>query len=212
MGLFVRRQNDSIADNLYNAAHGNVLLIVGLGNVGTDYDNTRHNIGFFCIDGFAEQHSFPVWSTKKNLHCSITKQVIGNTMVILVKPTTFMNQSGQAVSKVQQYFKIRNTETVVVHDEIDLQFGLIRARTGGGAAGHNGIKSIIQHCGDDFLRVRVGIHNENANTIDSADFVLAKFNKEEQSNILKLYREVSTILSEYTASHVLPHETRNFLL
>lgn len=212
MGLFVKRNSDSESQPLYSTAHEHSVLIVGLGNIGKQYDGTRHNIGFACVDSFAEQHNFPAWIEKKDLRCHITKKVIGGTQITLVKPTTFMNESGQAVMNVQNYFKIANSDTVVVHDELDIQFGQIRARVGGSSAGNNGIKSLIQHMGEDFSRVRIGVKNDLLEKMDSAAFVLAKFNKEEQASLPQLYREVSALLSEYTASHELPHDTRNFLI
>lgn len=212
MGLFVRRGSDSLAQPLYNTIHDRVVLFVGLGNIGKQYEGTRHNVGFKCLDSFAEQHSFPAWIEKKDLRCHITQRTEGGAKLILIKPTTFMNDSGNAVMAVQNYFKITNKDTVVVHDELDIQFGQIRARAGGGAAGNNGVKSLIQHIGEDFSRIRIGIKNDLLEKMDSADFVLAKFNKEEQASLPELYREVSAMLSEYTANHELPHDTRNFLL
>ncbi len=212
MGLFQKRNSDSESQPLYNTVHGHVILFVGLGNIGKQYEATRHNIGFACLDNFAEQHEFPAWIEKKDLRCHVTTRVIGDSKIILIKPTTFMNDSGQAVMNVQQYFKITNSDTVVVHDDLDIRFGQIRARVGGGSAGNNGIKSLIQHCEENFGRIRIGVKNELLDKIDSADFVLAKFSKEEQGSLPELYREVSAILSEYTANHELPHDTRNFLL
>lgn len=212
MGLFVRKEVPAKEQPLYNTVHDRVVLIVGLGNIGKEYVGTRHNIGFACVEEFAEQHSFPAWIEKKDWRCQITERVESGTKVLLLKPTTYMNESGQAVMAVQKYFKITNADTVVVHDELDIDFGQIRARVGGGSAGNNGIKSLIQHCGEDFNRIRIGVRNEHLANNDSADFVLAKFNKEEQASLPELYREVSALLSEYTASHELPHDTRNFLL
>lgn len=212
MGLFVRREGESQSQPYYNTIHDRVVLIVGLGNIGKKYDGTRHNIGFACLDAFADQHSFPAWIEKKDLRCHITERTEGGAKIILMKPTTFMNESGNAVMAVQHYFKINNADTIVVHDELDIDFGQIRARRGGSAAGNNGIKSLIQHIGEDFNRIRIGIRNDLLEKVDSADFVLAKFNKEEQASLPELYREVSAMLSEYTASHELPHDTRNFLL
>lgn len=212
MGLFVRRDSKSQEQPLYSTVHDHVVLIVGLGNIGKEYVGSRHNIGFACVENFAEQHNFPAWTEKNDLRVQVTKQVMGGTQVILIKPITFMNESGQAVMAVQNYFKISNSDTVVIHDELDIEFGQIRARAGGGSAGNNGIKSLIQHCGEDFKRIRIGIKDDLLEKMDSADFVLAKFNKEEQASLPELYREVSAMLSEYTASHELPHETRNFLI
>jgi peptidyl-tRNA hydrolase, PTH1 family len=212
MGLFVRRHSDTESQPLYSTVHQHVTLVIGLGNVGKQYDGTRHNIGFVCLDNFADQHEFPKWIEKKDLRAQLTDRVIGDTKVILVKPTTYMNESGQAAMAVQHFYKISNAETVVVHDDLDIAFGQIRARQGGGSAGNNGIKSLIQHLGEDFQRLRIGVRNELLEKIDAADFVLAKFNKDEQAKLPELQREVSALLSEYTASHELPHDTRNFLL
>jgi len=212
MGLFVRRAGDTQEQPLYQTIHDHVILIVGLGNIGKDYENSRHNIGFACVDNFAEQHNFSAWIAKRDLRARVAEKIMGGARVILVKPTTFMNESGQAVMSIQNYFKITNADTVVVHDELDIDFGQIRARVGGSAAGNNGIKSLIQHCGEDFNRIRIGVRNERLQKMDSADFVLAKFNKEEKASLPELYREVSATLSEYTASHELPHDTRNFLI
>lgn len=212
MGLFVRREGETQEQPLYNTVHDHALLVVGLGNPGKQYDGTRHNIGFDCLDAFAEQHNFPAWIEKKDLRCLLTKLVVGGTQVTLVKPTTFMNESGQAVMAVQHYFKIANSDTMVVHDELDLDFGLIRARVGGGSAGNNGIKSLIQHLGEDFKRIRIGVRNDLLEKMDAADFVLAKFSKAELGSLPELRREVSAMLSEYTANRELPHDTRNFLL
>lgn len=212
MGLFVRRHSDTESQPLYSTVHQHVTLVIGLGNVGKQYDGTRHNIGFVCLDNFADQHEFPAWIEKKDLRAYLTDRVIGDTKVILVKPTTYMNESGQAAMAVQHFYKISNAETIVVHDDLDIAFGQIRARQGGGSAGNNGIKSLIQHLGEDFQRLRIGVRNELLEKMDAADFVLAKFNKEEQAKLPELQREVSALLSEYTASHELPHDTCNFLL
>lgn len=210
MGLFVRKHTENTDQPLYSTSLGNTILIVGLGNIGEQYNNTRHNIGFDCIDEFARQQGFPAWQKKADLKCHLSKQNIGQTHVILIKPTTFMNESGQAVSAVAKYFKIANSSITVVHDDLDINFGQIKTKVGGGSAGNNGIKSLIQHIGEDFGRVRIGIKNDLLEKTDSADFVLAKFNKEEMSEMPKLVREVSAILSEYTANNQLEVTTRSF--
>jgi len=138
---------------------------------------------------------------------------LGDTKVIAIKPTTFMNLSGEAVQAVAHFYKIPLERIVAVYDEIDVDFGQIRLRTGGGSAGHNGVKSLIEHLGEDFGRVRVGIGPKDHEQMDSADFVLAKFSAEEQAQIKNLTRETSAILSEYAyAGAQLPQETRNFLV
>jgi len=212
MSLFIKKSE--IGSNnvpLYTTGNNKTVLVVGLGNVGKEYDGTRHNVGFACVDVFAASQDFPSWTDKKDLKCHVARQTIGSTSVILIKPTTLMNNSGEAVRAVQHFYKIANASTLVVHDELDIPFGQIRLRVGGSAAGNNGIKSIIQHCGEDFGRVRVGIGNEFSDKADSADFVLGKFTKDEQDKLSKLTREVSAYLSEYTASGQVSAETRSFL-
>jgi len=212
MSLFIKKSE--IGSNnvpLYTTGNNKTVLVVGLGNVGKEYDGTRHNVGFACVDVFAASQDFPSWTDKKDLKCHVARQTIGSTSVILIKPTTLMKNSGEAVRDVQHFYKIANASTLVVHDELDIPFGQIRLRVGGSAAGNNGIKSIIQHCGEDFGRVRVGIGNEFSDKADSADFVLGKFTKDEQDKLSKLTREVSAYLSEYTASGQVSAETRSFL-
>ncbi len=193
---------------MYDIGSAQTILIVGLGNAGREYTGTRHNIGFACVDSFAASQNFPDWIEKKDLRCLFTKENISGTSVIIIKPTTYMNESGQAVQAVQHFYRITNPQTVVVHDELDINFGQIRARTGGSDAGNNGIKSIIQHCGDDFARIRIGIRNQLLEKVDGADFVLAKFSGSEKKSLPHIEREVSAMLSEYIAVGDLPHDTR----
>lgn len=208
MGLFYKKETADDHAPLYTLGSQKTVLIVGLGNVGREYNNTRHNIGFACIDAFAHQQDFPGWVEKKDLKCYLTRHTIGDTSVILIKPTTYMNESGQAMVAVQNFYKIPCSATLVVHDELDLLFGQIRTRQGGGDAGNNGVKSVITHCGADFARIRVGIKNELAAKMDSANFVLAKFNGHEQHQLPKIVQEVSSLISEYVATGHLPTETR----
>ncbi len=207
MGLFVKKEtNDNMP--LYNLGLEKTVVIVGLGNIGAEYNLTRHNIGFYCIDQFAESNDFPKWTQKKDLKCELSVQSINNKRVVLVKPHTYMNLSGEAVQAVQHFYKVLAEDTVVIHDELDVPFGQIRMRTGGGSAGHNGIKSLIQHGNENVDRIRVGIHNDFAEKADSADFVLGKFTATEQENLKKLSKEVTAILTEYLYGGTLPHETR----
>lgn len=209
MALFVKRNTEGDSLPLYSTSLGETVLIAGLGNIGKEYVGTRHNIGFEAIDYFAKLYDFPAWIEKKDLRCHLTKNQVGDKNVILIKPTTFMNESGQSVSATQKYFRLPNSKTVVVHDDLDVDFGQIRCRRGGGSAGNNGIKSLITHLGEDFYRLRIGIKNSQLEKMDSADFVLAKFNKEERGSITKLTKEASSILSEYTTIGDLPNDTRS---
>lgn len=212
MALFQRRPQASDMLKYYTLGQNKTVLIVGLGNPGTEYEQTRHNIGFACLDAFAKANNFDPWIDKKDLKCQTTSGQLGETRVILCKPTTFMNLSGEAAQAIAHFYKIPAGQTVVVYDEIDIPFGQIRSRMGGSSAGHNGVKSLIQHLGEDFGRVRIGIGPKTHEKMDSADFVLAKFSSEQQAQLKNLTQEANAILSEYIYGGQLPHETRNFLV
>lgn len=209
MALFAKRP--SLSENLpvFSSAMTKTILIVGLGNVGKKYDGTRHNIGFSAVDAAAKSQDFDPWVEKKDLRCHITQKTIGDNRIILCKPTTYMNLSGEAVQAISHFFKVPKEQIAVVHDEIDIPFGQIRTRVGGSSAGHNGIKSVTQHIGEDYGRIRVGIQAETK--METSDFVLAKFSKEEQSHMSALLRETNAILTEYMYSPSLLAETRSFI-
>jgi peptidyl-tRNA hydrolase, PTH1 family len=213
MGWLQKRVQTTEATGFYTVGQNKNVLIVGLGNVGKKYDNTRHNIGFYCIDNFvAKTDEMENWIEKKDLKTLVSTGHLGENRVIAVKPTTMMNLSGEAVQAVANFYKIPNQNIVVLHDELDLQFGYIRTRVGGGSAGHNGIKSLTEHMGENYARVRIGIGPKVPDGIDSADFVLQKFAAKEIEDLPGLSREVNAILTEYLFGSVLPHDTRSFLI
>ncbi len=152
-------------------------LIVGLGNPGSEYASTRHNVGWMVIDKLAEQFGARAWQGKfKGRYSAST---IDGAKVGFLKPETFMNLSGESVRAAMDFFKITPADVIVIHDELDLDFGDIRTKVGGGTAGHNGLKSIKQHLGTlDFARVRFGVgHPSDKNRVSS--YVLNDFSKEE---------------------------------
>ena len=154
-------------------------IIAGLGNPKREYDNTRHNIGFALIDALADQYNISVMDMK---HKALTgKGMINGQKVILVKPLTFMNLSGESIRPIVDYYKIDvSTELIVISDDISLPPGQIRVRKKGSAGGHNGLKNIIQHLGsEEFQRIRIGVGEKPAG-YDLADYVLGHFSKEEQ--------------------------------
>lgn len=211
MALFQKNpHNNTEKQTLYTLGLNQTVLLVGLGNVGKEYDGTRHNIGFACLDAFVQNQDMPEWMAKKDLKCHISMATIGNTRVIAMKPTTFMNNSGEAVQAVAHFYKVNLDNIIVVHDELDIPFGQIRMRVGGSDAGNNGIKSLINHMGPDFGRVRIGI--KAPTPMESVDFVLAKFDDKEQAQMKNLTRETTAILTEYIFGGQLPHETRTFLV
>lgn len=209
MALFQKRPD--VLSNLpvFSTSLTKTLLIVGLGNVGKKYDDTRHNIGFAALDAVAESQDFDPWVEKKDLKAHITQKTIGDNRIILCKPTTFMNLSGEAVQAVSHFYKIPLQQIIAVHDELDIPFGQIRTRIGGGSAGHNGIKSITQHIGEDYGRIRIGVGAETP--METSDFVLAKFSKGEQTHMNALLKEGNAILTEYMFSGQLFAETRSFI-
>lgn len=212
MGLFQKKPQVSNSAPLYTLGLNKTVLVVGLGNIGKKYDNTRHNIGFVCVDDFSKNNDFGAWVDKKDLKCHLTSGTIGAVRVIIIKPTTLMNLSGEAVQAAAHFYKVDPKNILVVHDELDVPFGQIRMRTGGSAAGHNGLKSVIQHIGEDFNRVRVGIGNSGAPQRDSADFVLAAFDESEKKHMSMLTREVGSIITEFVSGGDLSHETRAFIV
>lgn len=213
MGLFQRQPQTGPAIQYYTLGQNKTVLVVGLGNIGKEYDDTRHNVGFACLDTFVTKTSeMEEWIEKKDLKCIFSKGKVGQAQVIAIKPTTFMNLSGEAVQSVAHFYKIPTDNIVVVHDELDIDFGNIRMRTGGSAAGHNGIKSVSKAVGENYGRVRIGIGPKNPPQIDSADYVLQRFNQKELDDMPALTREVTSILSEYIFGGQLPAETRSFLV
>jgi PTH1 family peptidyl-tRNA hydrolase len=210
MALFQKRPISESVMPLYTLSANKTLLIVGLGNPGKEYEGTRHNIGFACLDVFAADNEFDPWIQKKDLKCVCTQKTLGETRVMLIKPTTFMNLSGEAAQAVTSFYKIGAHDVLAVYDELDIPFGQIRTRSGGSAAGHNGVKSLIQHLGEDFGRVRVGIGPKQPEQMDSAAFVLAKFDETQQAKLKDLTREVTAILTETIYGGQLTAETRSF--
>jgi PTH1 family peptidyl-tRNA hydrolase len=132
-----------------------LLLLVGLGNPGPEYADTRHNVGFRVIDEIVARHGFEPWRSR--FHGLISKGRVDGIDALALKPMTFMNNSGVAVSEAARFHKIERDNIVVFHDEIDLAPGKLRAKMGGGSAGHNGLKNLEGHLGPDFRRVRIGV-------------------------------------------------------
>jgi len=130
-------------------------LFVGLGNPGSEYARQRHNVGFMAVERIAERHGLGPW--KKKFHGLACDGLIGGHRITLLRPQTYMNDSGRAVGEAQRYLKIAESEIYVFHDELDLAPGKLKVKTGGGNAGHNGLRSITAHIGNDYARVRIGI-------------------------------------------------------
>jgi len=160
-----------------------VKAIVGLGNPGSQYKGTRHNVGFDVIDEIARRQSVGFESAPAE--ALIAKWRRPEEAVLLVKPLTFMNLSGQAVGELARYFKIEVADLIVVVDEVHLPLGKLRARTRGSAGGHNGLKSIIAHLGDEFARLRIGV-GRGGDQRNLADHVLSRFEKDEAAEVERM--------------------------
>ena len=170
-------------------------IIVGLGNPGQRYENTRHNIGFKVVDYIDDQSNMS-HGCKRMLHSSLCdKCVLDGYIIYIIKPQTFMNNSGMAVQDVMSYYRLSSKNLIVIHDDITLSVGEFRIKNGGSANGHNGIKSIIQHLGtDDFLRIRVGV-GKKPDDWDQAKYVLSKFSDEEYAKISKNFKNIKDAVS-----------------
>ncbi|TPW29305.1 aminoacyl-tRNA hydrolase [Pararhizobium mangrovi] len=151
-----------------------MLLIAGLGNPGRGYAGNRHNIGFMAADAIARRHSFSPFA--KKFSAEIADGELAGEKVLLLKPQTFMNLSGQAVGEAMRFYKLSLADLVVMHDELDLGPGRVRLKTGGGHGGHNGLKSIDAHCGKDYRRLRLGIGHPGAKEMVN-NHVLGDFSK-----------------------------------
>jgi PTH1 family peptidyl-tRNA hydrolase len=154
-----------------------MLLFVGLGNPGARYAGNRHNIGFMAVDAIARRHGFQPW--RRRFHGQTAEGAIGGVRILLLKPETYMNDSGLAAAEATQFFKIPVGDVVVFHDEIDLPAAKLRVKTGGGNAGHNGLRSVSAHIGNDYRRVRLGVGHPGVKDLVHAH-VLNDFAKSER--------------------------------
>lgn len=167
-------------------------LVVGLGNPGRQYEGTRHNAGFITLDEWAYQHQLQFNQSEFNAY--YLEYRANNEKVFVVKPQTYMNNSGQAVVSFMHYFQIDVSELVVIYDDMDLSVGQVRLRQKGSAGGHNGMKSIIQYVGSDqFKRIRIGVGRPDVNT-SVPSHVLSRFHKEEHTPMLEAVRTASLAL------------------
>ncbi|MBI4652701.1 aminoacyl-tRNA hydrolase [Candidatus Kuenenbacteria bacterium] len=177
-------------------------LIIGLGNPGEEYKKTRHNCGFMAVDKIAANFQFSIFngfdklttSFQSIFNAKISKGKIANENIILVKPQTYMNNSGQAVKKLTTYYKLPTTNLIIIHDDLDLPLGKIRISKSCGAAGHKGVESIICELKTkDFIRLRIGINPKQYHrpVCGTEKFVLQKFNKEEEKIIFESLEKIN---------------------
>lgn len=173
-------------------------LVVGLGNPGLQYENTRHNAGFMAADLFAKQNSFEFNKNKNEALCGECK--IGASRILVIKPQTYMNNSGRAVSKIAAFYKIPADRIIVMLDDITLDVGKIRMRRKGSHGGHNGIKDIIELLGtDDIMRIKIGVGKKPHPDYDLVDWVLGRFPKEQTADLEKAIEKTTAAIGEIIA-------------
>ena len=176
--------------NYFNATLLLMQLIVGLGNIGREYEKTRHNFGFLAVDQLAKEHGFGAWKEEKKFFGAICTGQIKNEKVLLLKPNTYMNISGKAAGAVAHFYKIPAKNVWIWHDDVDLPFGTIRVKQNGGTGGHNGIKSIVSALGTkEFPRLKFGMKSELLEKMPTDKFVLGKFSPEELKQIPQIVTE-----------------------
>lgn len=178
-------------------------LIVGLGNIGKEYGGTRHNVGFFLLDHLAEEFGAQ-WHEQSKFKATTAALKLGSEKVILAKPTTYYNLSGEAVRSLSDFYKIDPSDILLIHDELALPFGTLRTRLKGSDAGNNGIKNINAHLGETYARIRVGIANIQLPDRKAEQFVLEKFTSEEQQQLADIAEHTARFVEDFI------HEDKEF--
>lgn len=163
-------------------------IVVGLGNPGEKYQKNRHNVGFLLVDLLHQFYDFATWQQK--FQAKISQGMIGRQKILLIKPQSFMNLSGQPVGEILRFYKQDVSSLLVAHDDLDLKFAQIKVKTGGGNGGHNGLRSIDSHCGNDYQRLRFGISRpENKDQV--SDYVLHDFSAQEWHNLQEILTDIA---------------------
>ncbi len=163
-------------------------IVAGLGNIGREYEHTRHNAGFLAIDYIAERLGVKIDRVK--FHAKVAEANFGGARVLLMRPTTLMNRSGMALGEAAAFYKIPAERVIVLHDEISFEPGVIRIRRKGSAGGHNGLKSIISAVGDEFPRVKIGVGKKPTPEYDLVDWVLGKFSEADLTAMGERYPDI----------------------
>ncbi len=171
-----------------------MFLLVGLGNIGSEYELTRHNFGFLLLDKIVDDYGFTAQS--KKFKSEVFSGTIANQKVLAIKPQTYMNRSGTAVIEAINFYKIDLKNVIVFHDDLDLPLGKIKVKIGGGHAGHNGLRSIDECCGKDYWRLRLGIGRPQNQEYETADYVLGRFGAEEMKLVEKTNLKISDLIEE----------------
>jgi len=178
-------------------------LIIGLGNPGREYEHSRHNFGFAAVEYFAKKNNAK-WTFAKKFDAEIAEIELDGEKILLAKPQKFYNLSGEAAQKIREFYKLDNSDILVIHDEMDLPFGQIRTRHGGSDAGNNGVKNLIANLGENFSRIRIGsgvretVHDGKARPDDAGrDYVLARLSREEKKIFAEELPTIAQIITDF---------------
>ena len=178
-------------------------LVIGLGNPEDKYLRTRHNVGWRMLDIYADKKGAE-WQNKSKFKALVAETTVEGEKVLLAKPTTYYNLSGEAGRAIADFYKISPEDILVVHDELALPFGTIRTRLGGSDAGNNGVKSISQHLGENTARVRIGVYNDLRDRIDDRDFVLNNFTRDEAGKMPEISKKVNSVIDDFATGRFQP--------
>lgn len=169
-------------------------LLVGLGNIGREYELTRHNFGFMLLDQIVEDYGLA--SNSKKFKSEVFSGEINGKKIIALKPQTFMNRSGIAVLEAANFYKIEPKNILVFHDDVDLALGKVKVKISGGNAGHNGLKSLDEMIGTHYMRLRLGVGRPENKEFPTADYVLGKFSKDEMLQVVEINKKISGLIAE----------------
>jgi PTH1 family peptidyl-tRNA hydrolase len=172
-------------------------LIFAQGNPGTTYNNTRHNVGFAVLDAFVNELQLS-FTEKSKFQALLAEKTINGEKVLFAKPTTFYNETGAAARAIVDFYKLDPmSDVLIIHDELALPFGTLKTRLEGSDAGNNGIKSLNQHLGAQYARIRIGIYNPRRDQMDDANFVLAKFSSEEREMLPRVISQAEEFINQF---------------
>ena len=184
-------------------------LLLALGNPESRYDHSRHNVGFASLDDWAIQNSIK-FQEKSRFKASVGETIIEDRKVILAKPSTYYNNSGESMRALADFYQLEPQDILIIADDLALPFGTIRTRLGGSGAGSNGIKSINQHGGEASMRLRIGVWNSLREQIHDADFVLSKFSRDEQEVMPAIFEATRQLIDQFISGK-LESTTKNIL-
>ena len=174
-------------------------LVFAQGNPGREYAQNRHNVGFLALDFYADKHGLE-FQPKSKFNADISETSIGNEKILLIKPTTFYNETGRAARALADFYKVVPDNILVLHDELALPFGTLRTREKGRDAGNNGIKSLNAHLGEEYARIRIGTQNDLLGKIGSHDFVLSNFSTDENGKLQSdIFPKIADLIDDFIA-------------